>query len=146
MNLVCVSVHVFRSHQKSQAHEILTLGLIWANLDHHEARFPKFWFLRGSPYGPVLKIHWIYRIRLCSRFPKPPKVTGSYNFGSRPNLGQLRSLRSPIFKILIFKGGPQILGNCGNELPGATPGPGYTVKNRPLFNRRHAAGKLLVSI
>ena len=39
---------------------------------------------------------------VCSRFPKPPKVPGSWNFGSRPNLGQLRSLRSPIFKIFIF--------------------------------------------
>jgi len=43
---VCLSVHVFRSHQKSQGHEILALGLIWANLKHDEARFSKFWFLR----------------------------------------------------------------------------------------------------
>merc|ERR1711923_412822 len=27
------------------------------------------------------------------------------HFGSRPNLGHFRSLRSPIFKMLIFKGG-----------------------------------------
>ena len=46
MNLVCVSVHVFRSHQKSQGHEILALGLIWANLKHDEARFLNFSFLR----------------------------------------------------------------------------------------------------
>ena len=39
---------------------------------------------------------------VCSRFPTPPKVPASWNFGCRPNLGQLRSLRSPIFKILIF--------------------------------------------
>ena len=44
---VCLFVRVFRSHQKSQAHEILALGLIWSNLDHYEARFSKFWFLRG---------------------------------------------------------------------------------------------------
>ena len=42
---------------------------------------------------------------VCPRFPKPPKVPGSWNFCSRPNLGHLRSLWSPIFKILIFKGG-----------------------------------------
>ena len=28
--------------QKSQGHEILALGLIWANLKHDEARFSKF--------------------------------------------------------------------------------------------------------
>ena len=32
-------VHIFRSHQKSQVHEILALGLIWASLKHDEARF-----------------------------------------------------------------------------------------------------------
>ena len=32
-------VRVFQSHQKSQGHEILALGLIWANLKHVEARF-----------------------------------------------------------------------------------------------------------
>ena len=46
---VCVSVHVFRSRQKSQAHEILALGLIWAILDHYELLI----FKGGSPYGPV---------------------------------------------------------------------------------------------
>ena len=29
---VCVCVNVFQSHQKYQIHEILALGLIWANL------------------------------------------------------------------------------------------------------------------
>ena len=43
---VCLCVRVFQSHQKSQGHEILALGLIWANVDHYEARFSKFWFLR----------------------------------------------------------------------------------------------------
>ena len=42
MNLVCVFVRVFRSHQKTQAHDILALGLLWPNLDHYEARFSKF--------------------------------------------------------------------------------------------------------
>ena len=42
---------------------------------------------------------------VCPRFPKPPKVPGSWNVGSRPNLGQLKTWRSPIFEILIFKGG-----------------------------------------
>ena len=56
MNLVCVCVcvHVFRSHQKSQGHDILALGLIWAILDHYEARFSKLLIFKGgSPYGPV---------------------------------------------------------------------------------------------
>ena len=43
-------VRVFQSHQKSQGHEILTIGLIWANLKHDEAQFSKFWFLMGG--GP----------------------------------------------------------------------------------------------
>ena len=47
---LCVSVRVFRSHQKSKGHEILALGLIWTNLKHDEARFSKFWFLRGGPH------------------------------------------------------------------------------------------------
>ena len=46
---VCVSVHVFRSHQKSQIHDIFALCLIWANLKHDQTRFSKFWFLRGVP-------------------------------------------------------------------------------------------------
>ena len=50
MNLVCVFVRIFQSHQKSQGHEILALELIWAILDHYEARFSKFCFLRGAPH------------------------------------------------------------------------------------------------
>ena len=33
---------VFQSHQKSQGHEILSLGQLWANLKHDEAQFSKF--------------------------------------------------------------------------------------------------------
>ena len=56
MNLVCLFVRVFQSHQKSQIHEILVLGLIWANLKHVEARFFEILIFKwGSPYGPVLK-------------------------------------------------------------------------------------------
>ena len=43
---VCLSVHVFLSHQKSQLHEILAQGVIWAWLEHDEARFLNFSFLR----------------------------------------------------------------------------------------------------
>ena len=40
---VCLCVRLFRSHhQKSQHHEILALGLIWANFKHDEARFFHF--------------------------------------------------------------------------------------------------------
>ena len=50
MNLVglfvCLSVHVFLSHQKSQLHEILAQGVIWAWFEHDEARFLNFSFLR----------------------------------------------------------------------------------------------------
>ena len=52
---VCLCVRDFRSHQKSQAHEILALGLLWAILDHYEARFSKFWFLRGLPIWSSVK-------------------------------------------------------------------------------------------
>ena len=48
---------------------------------------------------------WILSVCLSVHvFSQPPKAPASWNFGSRPTLGQLRSLRSPIFKILIFKG------------------------------------------
>ena len=43
---VCLSVHVFLSHQKSQLHEILAQGVIWAWFEHDEARFLNFSFLR----------------------------------------------------------------------------------------------------
>jgi len=41
---------------------------------------------------------------VCPRFSQPPKVWGSWNIGSRPNLAQHKTWRSPIFEILIFKG------------------------------------------
>ena len=46
----CGFVSVFRSHQKSQLREILALDLFWAYLKHDDARFSKFWFLRGGPH------------------------------------------------------------------------------------------------
>ena len=46
---------------------------------------------------------------VCPRFPKTPKDPGSWNFGSRPNSAQLKARRSPIFEILIFKGGPHMV-------------------------------------
>ena len=49
-----------------------------------------------SKYGPVLKFRWISD-KLCAHFPKPPKVSASWNVGSRPDLGQLKTWRSPIF-------------------------------------------------
>ena len=56
---VCLSVRVFRRHQKSQGHEILALGLLWANLNSKSPIFEILIFKGGSPYGPVLKICWI---------------------------------------------------------------------------------------
>ena len=61
-------------------------------------------FFKNMIFQSILIKHE-FCLYVCSRFPKPPKVPGSWNFGSRPNLGQLKSLRSPIFEILIFKGG-----------------------------------------
>ena len=43
---VCLSVHVFLSHQKSQLHEILAQAVIWAWFEHDEVRFLNFSFLR----------------------------------------------------------------------------------------------------
>ena len=44
---VCMYVHIFLSHQKSQHHEILATGVIcWANLKHDEAQFFNFLYLR----------------------------------------------------------------------------------------------------
>ena len=59
---------------------------------------------RGSHNHIYTYKTWILYVCVCvcSRFPKPPKVPGSWNFGSRPNLGQLKTWRSPIFEILIF--------------------------------------------
>ena len=44
-------------------------------------------------------------VLVCSRFPKPPKVPVSWHFGSMPNLGQLKTWRSPIFHNSDFHGG-----------------------------------------
>ena len=46
MNLVCLSVRVFLSHQKTQLDDILAQCIIWANIKHDEARSFNFWFLR----------------------------------------------------------------------------------------------------
>ena len=59
-------------------------------------------------FKAVLKIRWISN-KLYARFPKPPKVTVSWNFDFRPNLGQIKTWRSPIFEILIFKSGPHMV-------------------------------------
>ena len=60
----------------------------------------------------MLRISWIYTwilyVCLCvthNNFPKPPKVPTSWNVGSRFDLGQLKTWQSPIFDILIFRGG-----------------------------------------
>ena len=50
LSLGMFSVCIFRSHQKSQLHEILAQGVIWGWLEHDEAWFSKFWFLRGAPH------------------------------------------------------------------------------------------------
>ena len=42
---VCLSVREFLSHQKSQHHDILAQGVIWAWLGDDEARFFIFSFL-----------------------------------------------------------------------------------------------------
>ena len=39
-------------------------------------------------------------------FPKPTKVSFSWNFGSWPNLGQLKTWQSLFFEILILRGVP----------------------------------------
>ena len=39
---------------------------------------------------------------VCSCFPKPPKVPGSWDFESRPNLGQLKTWGSPIIDFFHF--------------------------------------------
>ena len=44
----CLFVHVIRSHQKSQLHEILALGLIWANLKTWQS--PIFEIFKGGPH------------------------------------------------------------------------------------------------
>ena len=44
---VYVFVHVFQSHQMSQGHEILALGLLWANLKHDE---PDFWIIHFNGF------------------------------------------------------------------------------------------------
>ena len=45
---------------------------------------------------------WILSVCSCSRFPKPPEVPASWNFGSRRHLSQVGSWQSLIFKFLIF--------------------------------------------
>ena len=73
------------------------------NIFSHTISDPRAYFLT-SWYTIYTYKTWILYVCMyvCSRFPKPPKVPGSWNFGSRPNLGQLKTWRSPIFEILIF--------------------------------------------
>ena len=50
-----LSVHAFRSHQKSHFHEIWDLGPFWSNIKHDEARFFfNFSFLRIPGAFPEL--------------------------------------------------------------------------------------------
>ena len=53
MNLIGLSVYVSTFFSATKSPSFMKF---WAKLKHDEARFLKFLFLRGSPYGPVLKI------------------------------------------------------------------------------------------
>ena len=86
-----------RSHQKSQGHDILALGLIWAKLKHDEAWFSKFWEGGGDPHTVQCKksffvcffenlshynthdydilTKWIYRDKKCGKTIFPKKIT-----------------------------------------------------------------------
>ena len=70
---VCLSIcAVFLSHQKSQLHEILAQGVIWANLKHDEARFSKFWFLRILwPFFVFFKMRFLVFFRVFFRKSQP---------------------------------------------------------------------------
>ena len=46
INVVSVFVHFSLGYQKSQRHDILALGVIWANLKHDETQFLNFSLLR----------------------------------------------------------------------------------------------------
>ena len=54
---------------------------------------------------------WILSVGLfvCSHFPDSPKVSTSWNFGSRRHLGQLKTRWSPIFSFFIFTDSRNIL-------------------------------------
>ena len=51
-----------------------------------------------SPPSILMIFKSYLSVCLCT-FPKPPKVPGSWNVGSRRNLGQLKTWRSPILPI-----------------------------------------------
>ena len=52
-----ISVKTKMRHQKSQPHETLAQGLLWAKIKHDEVRFLKILtFEEELPYGAVLKL------------------------------------------------------------------------------------------
>jgi len=102
------------SKKKSQAHEILALGLLWANFDHYDARFSKFWFLR------ILWAFFVFfKWAFSCFFPKISAMLTprTMKFGHKEYLYTKKwhqkisffFLSFPIFKILIFKGGPHMV-------------------------------------
>ena len=85
-------MRVFQSHQKSQIHEILALGLIGANLKHVEALFSKIFISFCVPFFRI-------KYALCPNFMVPsvkmgeifektntkkaPKIRKNQNFENR---------------------------------------------------------------
>ena len=73
---VCLSLRVFRSHQMSQHHDILALGIIWANFKHDEAQFLK---PKKKKQKKIFLGHFscfffhaqIPKWCVCSQFPQP---------------------------------------------------------------------------
>ena len=111
MNLVCLFVYVFLSHQKSKHHEILAPCVFWYDLKHDEARLCNFMILMALFFYFIFFIFaytYLYHYHFCSPFHESPTVIASWNFGSRPNLDkiiflQVLGLFSVFFRIHIPK-------------------------------------------
>ena len=82
---VCLSTF-FLSHQKSQLHDILAQGVIWANLKHHDAQFFNFSFFMDPRciFRVFFAFTNLYHYDFCSPFPQSSYVIASWHFYSGP--------------------------------------------------------------
>ena len=80
-------------------------------------RFWKFWFSRGSPYGPVLKNNPPIG---CSRLYQPFEDLGSWEFGSSSIFWSSLTCKSRFSKFWFLRGGGPIWSNFVKLSPFST--------------------------
>ena len=98
----CLSVGVFTFFSATNSPSIMKL---WLQASYHLGQL-KTWrspmFLISKDSSGFFFLENLYHYHFCSPFPHSLKVIISWHFGSMPTLGQLKTWRSPMFKILLF--------------------------------------------